>query len=164
MFNCVFKPRFSKCFKYFFITDSHTLHQNIRDFWITDFLWHSKQHTQYLICCKWCNYHFLNVLHFEHNDILFSDFGSWISLVELNLGTNQLSRLPGMSSWWLYHFNIWEKPWKLLTVFIWVYRNLELLWFTSPHSVVSIALENWQTYNPHLKCSLLNLTNWIQVY
>lgn len=113
MFNCVFKPRFSKCFKYFFITDSHTLHQNIRDFWITDFLWHSKQHTQYLICCKWCNYHFLNVLHFEHNDILFSDFGSWISLVELNLGTNQLSRLPGMSSWWLYHFNIWEKPWKL---------------------------------------------------
>lgn len=31
--------------------------------------------------------------------------------------------------------------------------------FTSPHSVVSIALKNWQTYNPHLKCSLLNLTN-----
>ena len=24
-----------------------------------------------------------------------SDFGSWVSLVELNLGTNQLSRLPG---------------------------------------------------------------------
>lgn len=27
--------------------------------------------------------------------IIFSDFGSWVSLVELNLGTNQLSRLPG---------------------------------------------------------------------
>lgn len=63
--------------------------------------------TQHLI---WCNYCFLNVLYFEHNDILFSDFGSWISLVELNLGTNQLSRLPGISSLWLYHFNIWEKP------------------------------------------------------
>ena len=28
----------------------------------------------------------------------FSDFGSWVSLVELNLGTNQLSRLPGNDS------------------------------------------------------------------
>ena len=128
MFNCVFKPRFSKCFKYFFITDSHTLHQNIRDFWITDFLWHSKQHTQHLIWCKWCNYHFLNVLHFEHNDILFSDFGSWISLVELNLGTNQLSRLPGMLSW-VYDYitsTYGKNHWT--TVFIWVYRSLELLW------------------------------------
>ena len=90
----------------FFITDSHILHQNIVDFKITERFFM----TQHLIWCKWCNYCFLNVLHFEHNDILFSDFGSWISLVELNLGTNQLSRLPGMSSVWLYHFNIWEKP------------------------------------------------------
>ena len=30
--------------------------------------------------------------------IFFSDFGSWVSLVELNLGTNQLSRLPGNDS------------------------------------------------------------------
>ena len=92
------------------------------------FLWHSKQHTQHLICCKWCNYHFLNVLHFEHNDILFSDFGSWISLVELNLGTNQLSRLPGMLSW-VYDYitsTYGKNHWT--TVFIWVYRSLELLW------------------------------------
>ena len=26
---------------------------------------------------------------------LSTDFGSWVSLVELNLGTNQLSKLPG---------------------------------------------------------------------
>ena len=110
MFNCVFKPRFSKCFKYFLSQTAIHCTRISETFELLIFLWHSKQHTQHLICCKWCNYHFLNVLHFEHNDILFSDFGSWISLVELNLGTNQLSRLPGMSSVWLYHFNIWEKP------------------------------------------------------
>ena len=34
---------------------------------------------------------------FSYN-YFFSDFGSWVSLVELNLGTNQLSRLPGNDS------------------------------------------------------------------
>jgi len=36
---------------------------------------------------------------FSYN--FFSDFGSWVSLVELNLGTNQLSRLPG-NDWNLF--------------------------------------------------------------
>ena len=81
--------------------------------------------TQHLI---WCNYCFLNVLYFEHN-ILFSDFGSWISLVELNLGTNQLSRLPGMLSWvYDYITSTYGKNHDWTTVFIWVYRSLELLW------------------------------------
>ena len=34
---------------------------------------------------------------------LFIDFGSWVSLVELNLGTNQLARLPGASLSMLCH-------------------------------------------------------------
>ena len=102
MFNSVFKPRSSKCFRYFL---SQTAIYCTRISWTLKLL--IFYDTQHLI---WCNYCFLNVLYFEHNDILFSDFGSWISLVELNLGTNQLSRLPGMSSLWLYHFNIWEKP------------------------------------------------------